>query len=235
MSLSSCAPRFIFHTASHIKSILQMSLFSAVVAALLSVTVLDIKQDSQDTSASYLENTYKLQVLANSNGSHPFTPAQPSQFSAPKYAIWVNTLLLMSLCLNIFAALLALSIRGYVPDYLLLAGSPQFSPYYRARMREIFAGEWEDSLVPSALVTILWISPFPFFVSLSIYLFHYNRAVFGAVFSCICVCFIILFLGDHSMDKVSAFYRVPWSSLIRRLFTDSVQAGFVSGYRRPCL
>ena len=102
MSLSSCAPRFIFHTASHIKSILQMSLFSAVVAALLSVTVLDIKQDSQDTSASYLENTYELQVLANSNGSHPFTPAQPSQFSAPKYAIWVNTLLLMSLCLKIF-------------------------------------------------------------------------------------------------------------------------------------
>ncbi|KAH9977314.1 hypothetical protein BGW80DRAFT_1456616 [Lactifluus volemus] len=40
----------------------------AVVAALLSVTVADLKEDPQKTSAFYLENIYKLQ-LADSNAS----------------------------------------------------------------------------------------------------------------------------------------------------------------------
>jgi Family of unknown function (DUF6535) len=198
-----------------------MSLFSALIASLLSVTVSDVKPDPQYMSAYYLENIYNLQVLANSNGSHPLTAAQPSRFSPPTYAVWANTLLFMSLCLSVFTALLALSIRGHVPYYLLRAESPQFSSHDRARMREILA-QWQNSLAPSALVIMLWISPIPFFVGLSIHLFHHNRVIFYAVCSCICVCFAILFLGDYSMRKVSAFYRVPWSSLIRRLFIDFV-------------
>jgi hypothetical protein len=169
-----------------------MSLFSALDGGLLSVTVSDVKPDPQVMSAYYLENIFKLQALANTNGSHSFTPAQPSRFSPPGYAIWANTLLFMSLCLSIFTSLLALSIRGYVPDYLLLAESPQFSPHNRARMREILVDEWQNSLAPVALVIMLWISPFPFFVGLCIHLFHHDRAIFGAVFSCICVCLTIL-------------------------------------------
>ncbi|KAH9972962.1 hypothetical protein BGW80DRAFT_276602 [Lactifluus volemus] len=113
-----------------------MSLFSALITSLLSVTVSDVKPDPQYMSAYYLENIYNLQVLANLNGSHPLTAAQSSRFSPPTYAVWANALLLMSLCLSIFTALLALSIRRHVPYYLLRAESPQFSSHDRARTRK---------------------------------------------------------------------------------------------------
>ncbi|KAH9972993.1 hypothetical protein BGW80DRAFT_278309 [Lactifluus volemus] len=123
-----------------------MTLYSTVIAALLSVTISDLKQNPQDTSAFYLENMYKLQVLAGSNASLPSTPAQPPRFSAPKYAIWVNTLLFLSLCLNLFTAYLALWTRATLPEYLLDIGSPQFSPHYRARVLRILASEWGNTL-----------------------------------------------------------------------------------------
>jgi Family of unknown function (DUF6535) len=183
-----------------------MSLFSAVVAALLSVTVADLKQDPQNTSAFYLENIYKLQ-LADSNASHPLTPAQP-RFSAPKTAILANALLFMSLCLNIFAAMQALTIRGFVPRYLLETESTQFSPHSRARTQEILASEWYDSKVFVTLAAILWLSPMFFFVGVSIYLFDINRAVFGPVLCCICLTFLVFVSTTNWLEKVNTSHRV---------------------------
>ncbi|KAH9972930.1 hypothetical protein BGW80DRAFT_275275 [Lactifluus volemus] len=209
ISSSSCAPRFfIFHASSHIKSISQMGLFSAVVAALLVLTVPDLKQDPLDRPTFYLENIYNLQILADSKASLPSTPAQPSQFSAPKYAIWVNTLLFLSLCLNIFTAYLALWIRGPVSREFLDTKSPEFSPHYRARKREALACEINDSLAISAIVVMLLLSPLFFFAGLSVYLFNINRAVFGPVLSCTCVFCITLFFAVRSQRKVSTPYSV---------------------------
>jgi Family of unknown function (DUF6535) len=197
----------LFHAASHIKLILQMSLFSAVVAALLSVTVADLKEDPQKTSAFYLENIYKLQ-LADSNASRSLTPDQPPLFSASKTAILANALLFMSLCLNVFAALMALSIRAFVPRYLLKTAFTQFSPHSRARTQEILASEWYDSKVFDALIAILWLSPFFFFVGVSVYLFDINRAVFGPVVGCICLAFVVDMLSTNWLDEVNAYSRV---------------------------
>jgi Family of unknown function (DUF6535) len=119
-----------------------MSLFSAVLAVLLSVTVPDLKQDPQDTSVFYLESMYKLQVLTGSTASLASTVAEPPRFSAPKSAIWVNTLLILSLCLNICAILLAMLMREILLTYLWQMGSPQFSPHYQARVNEILAAEF---------------------------------------------------------------------------------------------
>ena len=176
---------------------LQMTLFSAVVATLLTVTIPDLKRDAQDTSAFYLMNIYQLQVLSDSNTSLPSHPAQPPQFSAPKYAVWVNVLLFMSLCLNIFIALIALWIQGRVPRYLSDTVSPYLSPHYRAWMREILTSEFYDSRAYIPLMLMLWLSSSFFFSGLSVYLFNINRAVFGPILSCISLCFIIFFLAAH--------------------------------------
>jgi Family of unknown function (DUF6535) len=208
MSFSSCAPRFYFPYASLIKSILQMSLFSAVVAALLSLTVPDLKQD---TSAFYLKNIYQLQVLSGSNTSLPSTPAQPPPFSAPTYAIWVNALLFMSLSLNIFIALMALWIQRRVSRYLSDTESPQFDLHYRARMREILATEFYNLQATFPLIAMLWLSTLLFFTGLSLYLFNINRVVFGAILGCICLCFIAFFFILHWLDTVSASHRVLFS------------------------
>ena len=188
-----------------------MSLFSAVVATLLSVTVPDLKQDPQDKSAFYLENIYKLQTLSGSYVSFPSTPAQPPPFSAPKYAIWVNVLLFMSLCLNILIVLTALWIRGFVPGYLWIIGNPSFSPQHRARINDILSSEFSDSPAVSSLVLMLYLSPLLFFLGLSIYLFNINRAVFGPVFSGTCLFFIVVCFATYWLAKVGAFVRVVFS------------------------
>ncbi|KAH9955116.1 hypothetical protein BGW80DRAFT_1258326 [Lactifluus volemus] len=71
------------------KVVILMGLFSTSVAALLTVTVQDLRQSPQETANFYLENLYKLQFLADSNAPLPSTPAQPPPFSVPKFAIWV--------------------------------------------------------------------------------------------------------------------------------------------------
>ncbi|KAH9972932.1 hypothetical protein BGW80DRAFT_275295 [Lactifluus volemus] len=179
-----------------------MGLFSAVVAALLVLTVPDLKQDPLDRPTFYLENIYNLQILADSKASLPSTPAQPSQFSAPKYAIWVNTLLFLSLCLNIFTAYLALWIRGPVSRDFLETRLSGFSPHDRARKREALACEFNNSPALRAIGLMLLLSPLFFFAGLSVYLFNINRAVFGPVLSCICLFCITLFFALRSQSKV---------------------------------
>ena len=205
-------------------------LYSTVIAALLSVTISDLKQDSQSTSAFYLENIYKLQVLSDSNASLPSTPVQPPRFSAPKYAIWVNTLLFTNLCLNLFTAYMALWTRAGLPAYLLDARSSRSSPHDRARVLQILGSEWDHTLSFNMPFISLLLSPLFFFVGLSIYLFNLNRIVFGPVLCCICLCFVVFFVIAHWLASVSTSYQALYlfvvfaqimadSSFIRRLRT----------------
>jgi hypothetical protein len=140
-----------------------MGLFSAVVAVMLSVTLQDLRQNPQDTSVFYLENLYKLQILADSNASLPSTPAEPPLFSSPKYAIWVNALFFMTLCLNLFTATLALSMQGRLPRHLLKIESPHLNPQHRARMQEIIASELKHLRVRWLLGIMIQVSAWFFF------------------------------------------------------------------------
>ncbi|KAH9959556.1 hypothetical protein BGW80DRAFT_107640 [Lactifluus volemus] len=68
-------------------------LFSAAVAALLAVSIQDLRPNPQDTVAFYLANIYQLLADPNiSRASTLATPATPPPFSPPRYAIWVNSL-----------------------------------------------------------------------------------------------------------------------------------------------
>jgi Family of unknown function (DUF6535) len=181
-----------------------MGLFSTVIVGLLTVTVPDLKQNPQDTSAFYLNSIYNLQLqgLGDSNVSRTFIPAQPPPFSAPNYAILVNALLFVSLLLNIFTAILALLLRESVPQFLLVTESPQASPLCRARMHEILASELYHSWAFWALRVMIHLSAWCFFIGLFIYLFHINKAVFGVFLCCSCLCFIAYCIVGHWLVKV---------------------------------
>ena len=102
---------------------------------------------------------------------------------------------------------MALSVRGFITRYLLETGSPQLSPHYRARIREILVSETLDSLAVNALTAMLWFSSLFFYVGVSIYLFNINHAVFGPVLSCICLCFITIIFASRWLIKASASYK----------------------------
>ncbi|KAH9965681.1 hypothetical protein BGW80DRAFT_1178651, partial [Lactifluus volemus] len=94
-------------------------LFSAALAALVAVSVQDLKPNSQDTSAFFLANIYKL--LADPNVSRESilaTPAQPPTFSPPKSAVWVNSLWFLSLVISLTCALLATMLQQWVHRYV---------------------------------------------------------------------------------------------------------------------
>ncbi|KAH9959330.1 hypothetical protein BC827DRAFT_1134751, partial [Russula dissimulans] len=94
-------------------------LFSAAVAALLAVSIQDLKPNSQDTSAFYLENIYQL--LANTNISRPSIPsseATPPPFSPPRYAVCANSLWFLSLVISLTCALLATLLHQWARRYI---------------------------------------------------------------------------------------------------------------------
>ncbi|KAN0116055.1 hypothetical protein V8E52_006361, partial [Russula decolorans] len=150
-------------------------LFSAAVAALLAVTVQDLRPNSQDTSSFYLGNIY--QVLADPNATRaslPLPVLTPPPFSPPRYAIWVNSLWFLSLVISLSCALLATSLHQWARRYIRLTQPARCSPEKRARMRAFFADGLDNMHVPWAvegLPTLLHLSLFLFFGGLVIFLF----------------------------------------------------------------
>jgi Family of unknown function (DUF6535) len=197
--------------ASNIEPISQMGLFSAVVAALLAVTLQDLRPDTQEKSAFYLEKLYELQFPGDSNSPLPSTPAQPPPFSPPKYAIWANSLLFMSLTFDLGTAILAISIRRWMTKSLLFTRSLKNSPHDRARVQDVIVNEYEDlDALPAWVVRIMiHISAFLLWAGISVYLFHVSKAVFIVFFSSGFICFF-LYVGVLCwLRRVSASYRPP--------------------------
>ncbi|KAI0247164.1 hypothetical protein BJV78DRAFT_1133763, partial [Lactifluus subvellereus] len=147
-------------------------LFSAAVAALVAVTVVDLKQNPQDTSAFYLENMYKLQALADPNISRPFIPstlAQPPPFSPPKYIIWVNSLWFLSLVIGLTCAMLATLLQQWARRYLRITQPSRYTPQRRARIRAFYADgvdKFRLSWAVEALPSMIHLSLFLFFFGL---------------------------------------------------------------------
>ncbi|KAF8480726.1 hypothetical protein DFH94DRAFT_609341, partial [Russula ochroleuca] len=155
-------------------------LFSAAVAALLSVTVPDLRPDSQDTSAFYLGNIYG--VLADPNATHSFISpvVKPLPFSPPRYAIWVNSLWFLSFVISLTCALLATSLQQWSRRYIKAAQPAWCSPEKRARMRALFAEGVEKMYIPWAvegLPTLVHLSVFLFLGGLVIFLFNVDHWV----------------------------------------------------------
>jgi len=214
---------------------MQTGLFSAAVAALLAVSVLDLRPDPRDTSAVYIANMYHL--LANATTSQPIilpTPLDPPEFSAPGYAIWVNALWFLSLVMSLTGALLAVLVQQWVHSYLRATQQRQ-SAQDRVKTREFCAKGLKKSrvsLIVRSVPTLIHVSLFLFFAGLLIWLTNINHLVGWPVVFWLGLCgtgyayVTIMPILHHDSP-----YFSPLSSLIRRskilthfLFTQLFEA-----------
>jgi len=170
-------------------------LFSAAVAALLAVTVQDIRPNSQDISAYYLANI--LQQLAPSNGTQipiPSTLRNPAApFTPPTSAVWVNGLWFMSLVNSMTCAVLATLLQQWARRYLRVA-YPRYGPHKRARIRAFYANGVEKLHLQRAvdvLPALLHISLFLFFAGLAVFLFSVNNSIFKTVITWVGLCVLV--------------------------------------------
>ena len=190
---------------------------------MLTVSIPDLKSNSQDVSAFYLENIYQL--FANSslpNATIPSALAQPPAFSPPKYAIWVNSLWFLSLAISLTGATVATLGQQWAHRYISVIQHPRYTPDQRARMRAIFA---KNALGPYAIwgaglsPLFLHFSVFLFLVGGLVYLFNLNRAAFGAV-----VWWVVIATSGYAYVTMDAIFKpenlfyTPFSPSVLRLY-----------------
>ena len=225
-SLSSCVQSLLSFTLS-INSAAeeQTGLFSAVVGAVVVVSVQDLSPNSQDTSAFYLENIYLL--LANSNQT-PSSVARPPPFVPPTSAIWVNSLWFLSLVISLTCAMLATSLQQWARRYVKVTQPTRCSPHKRARIRAFFAHGVDKFHIPlavEALPALIHLSLFLFFAGLLVYLFDINHTVFTAVscwvalLSVVYGCITLMPIFRHDSP-----YYAPLSSTAWLLYTTMLYA-----------
>ncbi|KAI0265791.1 hypothetical protein BC834DRAFT_813512, partial [Gloeopeniophorella convolvens] len=169
-------------------------LFSASVATFLGISLQSLQPNSQDTSTFYLANIY--QVLSDSNGSHvpifitPPSSSDPTAFSPPASAVWVNVLWFMSLVISLTCALLATLLQRWARRYLQIT-QPRYSLRKRQRIRAFYFEGVEKHHLPwvvEALPALLHVSLFLFFAGLVVFLFNINHTVFSIVISWVGIC-----------------------------------------------
>ncbi|KAH9972283.1 hypothetical protein BGW80DRAFT_1507767 [Lactifluus volemus] len=215
--------------AANIKPISQMGLYLAVIAAILAVTIQDLKPDTQERTAFYLEKLYELQFPGDSNGSLPSTPARPPPFSAPTYAIWSNSLSFMSLIFGLCTAILAISIRHWMTKCLLFTRSLNNSPHYRARMQDVIVNEYQDlnsnSLHVWVVIVMAHLSAFLLWAGVAIYLFHYSKTVFIVSFSTAVFCLFWYLSIVYGLGMVRSKARLSPGDvrILDRLFNAVVE------------
>jgi Family of unknown function (DUF6535) len=188
------------------------------------VTVLDLKPNSQDTSAFYLQNIYQLQLLADSNESRPLvpaTPAVPPPFSPPRYVIWVNSLWFLSLVISLTCAMLATLIQQWARRYLRITQREPSSPHDGARIRAFFSHGVEKlgfTRVVEAIPALIHLSLFLFFAGLLIYLFNVNHTVFCAIAWSVAVsAATYMLITLMPILRLDSPYYAPLSSLAFRV------------------
>ncbi|KAH9976948.1 hypothetical protein BJV77DRAFT_1119692, partial [Russula vinacea] len=166
-------------------------LFSAALAALLSISTQGLQPNPQDTSAFYLRNIYHL--LANTTSSQPtiyLTPSDPPKFSPPRSVVLVNSLWFLSLLMSFTGALLAVFIQQWAQSYLQ-ATQGRHSPHKRARIRTFHAEGLEKLYlhrITRAVPILIHISLFLFFSGLPIFLFDINHTVFNVAVTWLGLC-----------------------------------------------
>ena len=207
---------------------LQTGLFSAAVSVLLTVSVLDLKPNSQDISAFYLANIY--QVLADPNvtvsplpipSTLPILP--PVKFSPPRSAIWVNSLWFLTLVINLTCALLATSLHQWSRRYIRFTQEPLSVPQKRARLRWFFRGGMDRMHLPltaEALPALIHLSLFLFFAGLAIFLFNIDHSVFiSVIWSIVGSTAVYLWMTVMPFFRHDSPYYAPLSSAAWFLFT----------------
>ncbi|KAI0265913.1 hypothetical protein BC834DRAFT_1032936 [Gloeopeniophorella convolvens] len=169
-----------------------------------------------DASAFYLAQLYQLNAGSNTSVAIPSSLSDPSTFSPPVSAVWINALWSISLVLSLTYALLTTLLQQWARRYLRIT-QPRYSPHKRARTRELMAQGVEKLHLPQvveALPAMLHVSVFIFFAGLVIFMFDINRTVFGAVALCVGICVgLYLCITLIPIFRADSPYNTPLSTL----------------------
>jgi hypothetical protein len=187
------------------------------------VSIQDLRPNSQDTSAFYLQNIYLLLADPNrSNLSIPPALANPPPFSPPRYAVWVNSLWFLSLIISLTCALLATLLQQWARRYIRVT-QPRYSSHGRGRIRAFFSEGVDKLHLPWAVETLpflIHLSLFLFFAGLLVFLLNVNHTVFSVavwwVGLCTATYISITFMPLFRRDSP---YYAPLSSLTWFLIT----------------
>ena len=195
-----------------------------MVGALLTVSIPDLKPNSQDTSAFYLKNIYQL--FGNTNISHPSIPsfltAEPPAFSPPKYAIWANSLWFLSLTLSLSCAMRAMMNRSWAVQYFETTRLPHYLPPKRARIRALFTKGYPGPYTLWGTNNgdgFLHVSVLLFITGGLIYFFNINHTTFYAV-----VWWVGYLAMAYTYETVEVFFvphnlfHTPLSQLALRIY-----------------
>ncbi|KAI0286522.1 hypothetical protein BC826DRAFT_972524 [Russula brevipes] len=184
-------------------------LFSATVAALVVVSMQDLRPSNQELAT--LITAYYLsllpQAIANPNISSPLPPLNSIKVitsSPPKSAILVNSLWLLSLLISLSCALIAISLQQWARrDAKVTPG--RYSLPEQARMRAFFAAGIERmnfSFFVEALPVLVHISLFLFFAGFLVFVLGFNNTVFA-----IACCWIGLFIAAYAYITFLPMFR----------------------------
>jgi hypothetical protein len=220
------------------------------VAALISISIQDIRPNPQDTTNFYLQNIYRV-VDPNRTNTSPF-PSDPPPFSPPTYAVWVNLLWFMSLIVSLTCALLATLLQQWARKYLGVT-QPSVSPHKRAKVHAYFSEGVETFYLPRVvhlLPSLLHLSLFLFLAGAVLFTFHVCHKIFKVVLPWTCICavlygfftFIPIFRHDSPYStplSSTAWFIINWIRFASlRLFRAVSSDGLINSekkYRRSLL
>ena len=206
---------------------------------MLTISIPDLKANSQDTSAFYLENIYQL--LANTNTSDATIQSaliKAPAFSPPRYVVWVNSLWFLSLAISLSGAIVATLGQQWAHRYITITQHPRYTPDQRARIRAIFAKKalepyaiWGAGLTP----LYLHVSFFLFLAGGLIYLLHLNQVTFAVlvpwvVFAMVGYAFSTV---DGILTPENLFYTPFSPSLLREYLRVSERVFRLCNYFKP--
>ena len=159
-------------------NILQTGIFSATVAAFLIDSYKSLNSDPADVSTKLLRQIVQdLAVI--SNGQRLTPPIFDDAFTPPRYAIHVNILWFLSLCLSLACGLGATLVKQWLRRYIRLTQYPDV-PIRRVRVRMfLFEGiqAFHVSRVVENISVMLHAAIFLFFAGLVEFLFVINDEV----------------------------------------------------------
>jgi hypothetical protein len=160
-----------------------------------------------------------LRPISQGASSLPSTP--------PTHAVWVNSLLFLSLAISLTCALLAVLLQQWVRRYLSIT-QPRCSPHKRAQIRAFFV-EGVDTLhlpfIVEALPTLLHLSLIIFFAGLLIFIFNIDHRVFvvvaGWVGPCVAAygCITLMPIFRHDSPYFTPLSSFAWDLLHGTFFT----------------
>ncbi|KAH9971816.1 hypothetical protein BGW80DRAFT_1174037, partial [Lactifluus volemus] len=163
--------------------------FSVTVAAFVIESVKLLQPDSSAVTAQLLRQATQ-QLAAISNGVHLVTPPTTDDaFRPPHYAVRVNILWFLSLCLGLSCALLATLVQQWARRYLRLA-HVDTTPLRCVRTRTyLFHGveSFHTRWVVENISLLMHAAIFLFFAGLVEFLFAINHEVATVILVTVCI------------------------------------------------